>query len=116
MTVEIIGLRFFAKCVNFSIVEVFCFSDAKHFLAFCVGKEFALFVKKFQSVPLLWIVRGCDDDTTASIFPHHCQFGGRGGSQTDVHNIEAHAFECANHYVEHHFAREASVASNHDFI
>ena len=59
---------------------------------------------------------GSKDDTSGSFFADDRQFGGRRGSQTDVHHTIAHAAQGGTDEHIHHLAADACIATDDECL
>ena len=107
-------VKFVSQPVNFRKSEFLRFSDAEHLLPLGVGEELAVFVEKFQRVPLHGVVRCGEDNAAAGALADNGDFGGGGGCQPDIHHIEAHGAERAGDERVDHLARQTGVAADND--
>ena len=103
-----------AEVVHLSKVEVFGFGDSEHFFALLVVEELSFLIEEFESVPLFRVMASGEDDTTCRIEASDRQFGGRGGSKSDIDDIVSYTDKCATYEEIHHFARDACVATYDD--
>ena len=92
----------------------FCIGGTHHFAGFRGRKELALFVQKFECVPLSGVVTGCDDHTATGAFHRNGQLGRRCRSQSDVDHVEAHAHQRTADDLTHHLAGDARIAADND--
>ena len=90
-------------------------SDFKYAVAIILCEEFAFVVQQFECIPLSRVVAGRNDDAPVGFRHGDSQFGGWCGGQSDVYDIKTHAEECAADHTAHHLARDARIASDHDF-
>jgi hypothetical protein len=94
--------------------EIFLLGQSKHLLTLLVIQKLAFLVKKFQRIPLLWIVRCSDDDTTISLVGNNRHLGTRSGAKSDIDNICATAEERALDNIIYHLARDARITTYND--
>ena len=104
------------KVIDVGVLEVFCFSDAEHFVAFLFVEELAAGVEQLQGVPHAWIVAGCDDDAAAGAFHGDGNFGGGRRGEADVDHVEAHAHERAADHILDHRSGDACVATDNNLV
>ena len=114
--VEGIIFCIFTESIYISILEVFLLCNAQYLATIGCSKELTLLVEKLESIPLAWVMRSCDDDTTGSTTHGYSQLCSRSSSQTDVQYIVTHTHQSSTNYILYHLARDTCITANHDGV
>ena len=94
----------FSKMIYIGIFKIFLLSNTQHLITISSSQELTLLVKKFKSIPLAWVMRSGDDDTTGCTTHSNSKFGSRSSSQTDVKHIVAHTHQSTTNYIFYHLS------------
>ena len=116
MFVRIVVFGDVAEIVHIREVEILCFGKVKDSLTFYCCKEFSTVVEQFESIPLAWVVGGCEDDSAVGLGEGHGHFCGRGGGETNLHDIHATGHQGADDKVLDHLAGQSCVLADDDFV
>ncbi len=104
MSVCEIFFSYIAKAIHISEVEVSLFCTREHIRAFCSGKEFAFFVKKFEGIPVLRIMRGGENKASVCVRENDAHFGSRGRSKSGLDHINSASHKRTADNVFHHLS------------
>ena len=101
--------------LNRNEVEIVLGCHIKQPCTFGGGDKLALFVQKFQGVPLRWIVAGRKDNASIGFQACHSNFSGGCSAQSNVKHIGTHSLQSAANHLIHKESRKACIATDHDF-
>ena len=104
------------KVVNLCEIEVFCLCASKNGSTFSRIEELTLLVEKLEGVPLLRVVRSCEDDTSVCLFEYNRHFCSRSRAKASLHYIHSASDEGTADELLYHIAGKTCVLSYNNLI
>ena len=102
-----------AKRIDIGKNDIGTLGQVEHLSTLLFIKKFALFVEHFERIPLFWIMRSGENNTTIGTLESNRKFGGWSSCKTNVDHITTTSHQCAYNDVRHHIARQTCIATNH---
>ena len=102
--------------IHVSEGKIFPFSAFEDCRTFGRIEEFPSFIKEFQGVPLLRIVRCGKYYAAVCLFEDYGHFRGRSGGKTGLYDVNTACEQCAAHKLFNHFAGYPCVLSHYDAV